>query len=149
MKYKLLSAVLMASLTFNALADHVKKDINTPNAPAPIGTYSQAIQWGHALYVSGQIPMDPKTSALVSGDFSAQTRQAFNNLNEIVKASGGDINNTLKLTIYLSDLSNFSQVNDVMQEYFHEPYPARAVIEVKSLPKQAPIEIEAIVGLTD
>ena len=147
-KQNLLSCVLMIGLSANALADQ-KKSIYTENAPAPIGTYSQAIQLGNTVYISGQIPVDPKTGELVQGTFSEQLKQAFSNISEISKAAGGNLDNILKLTIYLKDLNNFTTVNEVMNEYFHQPYPARAVIEIKALPKNAAVEIEAVMGLGD
>lgn len=121
-----------------------KQAIYTENAPAPIGTYSQAILNGKTVYISGQIPMDPKTGKLIQGDFYAQIRQVFNNVSEITKAAGGNLDNIIKLTIYLTDLNNFSIINEVMAEYFHEPYPARAVLGVNELPKKVGIEIEAV-----
>lgn len=121
-----------------------KQDIYTKNAPAPIGTYSQAIKIDDTIYISGQIPIDIKTGELVSGDFDKQARKAINNLFEISKAAGGELDDIVKITVYLTDLSNFGVLNQVMAEYFHKPYPARAVIEVKGLPKKASVEIEAI-----
>ena len=118
----------------------------TTNAPIPIGTYSQAIQFEKTIYISGQIPVNPKTGELIQGDFKAQIRQVFNNISEIAKTSGHGINDCLKLTIYITDLKHFNDINDVMKLYFTEPYPARAVIEVKALPKNAAVEIEAIIG---
>lgn len=140
--------VLLFSASFNIFAENTKVMIHTPNAPAPIGTYSQAIRWGDTVYISGQIPIDPKTNLLVNDSFSAQTRQVFMNLSAIATAAGGELNDILKLTIYLTDLHHFTEVNQIMSEYFHEPYPARAVIEIKDLPKDAPIEIEATMGIT-
>jgi len=145
MKNKL-SILLMMGISICSWADNGKRSIYTPNAPAPIGTYSQAIQWGNTIYISGQIPIDPKTGELVQGNFNDQVRQVFINLNEITKAADGTLDDILKLTIYLHDLTNFNQVNEVMKEYFHEPYPARAAIEIKALPKNAPVEIEAVMG---
>ncbi len=142
-----LLALLLMSISLNTIAGNIKENIFSPNAPAPIGTYSQAIKWGDTVYISGQIPIDPKTNQLVNGDFNVQVRQVFSNLSEIARVSGGDLNDILKLTIYVADLNNFSEINQVMGEYFHEPYPARAVIEIKALPKNASIEIEAIMGL--
>jgi reactive intermediate/imine deaminase len=142
-----LSLILFAvsSGVFASIAN--KKEIYTPTAPAPIGVYSQAIQTGNMVYISGQIPLDPKTGEMVQGDFSAQVNQALMNLSEITKAAGGDVDNIVKLTVYLTDLSNFSLVNDAMKTYFHAPYPARAAIEIKALPKNAPVEIEAVMML--
>lgn len=121
-----------------------KQAIYTKNAPAPIGAYSQAIKIGSATYISGQIPIDSKTEELVTGDFSSQFRTAIANLSEITKSTGGSLNDIVKVTIYVTDLANFPAINQVMAEYFQKPYPARVVVEVKALPKHAPVEIEAI-----
>jgi len=121
-----------------------KSVIYTDKAPKPIGTYSQAIKIDNTVYISGQIPMDPKTGELVSGEFKTQAKQAMMNLSEIAKAAGGTLDDIVKVTVYLSDLSNFSIFNQVMAEYFQKPYPARVVVEVKALPKQAAVEIEAV-----
>lgn len=121
--------------------------IETDQAPSAIGTYSQAIKAGNTVYISGQIPLDPKTQAMVQGDFAAHVHQAFANLQAIVKASGGDLKNIVKLNIYLLDLQNFATVNSVMAEFFDEPYPARAVLGVQQLPKNAVIEMDAVVVL--
>lgn len=126
----------------NSLAD--KHAIFTKAAPAPIGVYSQAIKMGDVTYISGQIPIDSKTGELVKGDFSGQFRQAIINLSEITKASGGSLNDIVKVTVYVTDLANFAVLNKVMKEYFHEPYPARVVVEIKGLPKHAAVEIEAV-----
>ncbi len=109
-----------------------------------LGAYSQAIKMGDITYLSGQIPIDNKTGELIVGEFSDQFRQAIVNLSEITKASGVSLNDIVKLTIYVTDLSHFSLLNKVMKECFYEPYPARVVIEVKGLPKHASVEIEAI-----
>lgn len=132
---------MMASSTF------AKEIIQTNDAPAPIGIYSQAIKAGNTIYISGQIPMDPKTGALVHGDFKEQVKQTFMNLEAITKAAGGTLNNIVKLTVYLTDLNNFAAVNESMEKLFQKPYPARAVIEIKALPKNAMIEIEAVMQL--
>lgn len=148
MKYKLAPLLLMLGISFNTSADCIKEAIYTKNAPAPIGTYSQGIKFGNTVYISGQIAVDPKTGELVQGDFSNQIRQTFINISEIAKAAGGSIDDTLKLTVYLTDLRNFGEVNEMMKEFFQQPYPARAVIEIKALPKNALIEIEAVMGKT-
>lgn len=148
MKKNVLACLLMTGLSLNAIAQDVKTSIYTKNAPSPIGTYSQAIKFGNTVFISGQIPVDPKTGELVQGNFSEQLRQAFTNVSEISKAAGGSIDDILKLTIYLGNLNNFTAVNEIMDEYFHRPYPARAVIEIKSLPKNASVEIEAVMGLS-
>lgn len=101
------------------------------------------------LYISGQIPLDLKTGELVKGNIQKQVRQAIANLSEITKASGGNLDNIVKITIYVTDLGNFSVINEIMSEYFHKPYPARAVLEIKALPKHADIEIEAIMVIKD
>ena len=107
-----------------------KQIISTAQAPAAIGTYSQAVRVGNTIWVSGQIPLDPATKELVSGDIEAQTRRAFENMKAIVLASGATLDNVVKATIFLIDLSHFALVNKVMAEYFREPYPARAAVGV-------------------
>lgn len=123
--------------------------ITTEHAPAAIGTYSQAVIYGDILYVSGQIGLDPKTGVFVSDDFRAQTKQAFENVLAIIVAAQTSKNRVIKLNVSLTDMNHFSVFNEVMPDYFCEPYPARAVVAVKELPKQALIEIEAIVGMRD
>lgn len=124
-----------------------KNNIQTEHAPKAIGPYSQAIQVGHVVYFSGQIPLDPKTMALVSDDFTEQAVQVLTNLSEVSKAVGGSLDNVVKLTIYLTDLSHFSILNDVMTRFFKPPYPARTTIQVSALPKTAQIEIDAVMVL--
>ena len=123
-----------------------KTIIQTPEAPAAIGTYSQAVQTPAATmtFISGQIPLDPDSMTLVSEDFEEQAHRVFINLRAIAEAAGGRLSDCVKLTIYLTDLNQFANVNEVMATYFAEPYPARAAIEVSALPKQAQIEIDAI-----
>lgn len=123
-----------------------KTIIQTPEAPAAIGTYSQAVQTSAATmtFISGQIPLDPDSLTLVSEDFEEQAHRVFINLRAIAEAAGGRLSDCVKLTIYLTDLNQFANVNEVMATYFAEPYPARAAIEVSALPKQAQIEIDAI-----
>jgi reactive intermediate/imine deaminase len=121
-----------------------KSVVYTNRAPAPIGPYSQAIKIDNIVYISGQIPIDPKTGELVSGDFGKQSKQVIQNLSEVAKAAGGNLDDFVKVTVYVTDLANFAVFNQVMANYFNKPYPARVVIEVKSLPKQATIEIEAL-----
>lgn len=123
----------------------MKKIIQTENAPAAIGTYSQAVQVGNTAYISGQIPLDPQTMAMVEGEFSLHVKQAFDNLKAVVEAAGADLSGIVKLTIYLKDMEQFSIVNEIMETYFVKPYPARAVVEVARLPKNALIEMDAIV----
>ena len=121
-----------------------KEIIQTDNAPQAIGTYSQAVITDNNVYISGQIPLDPETMNLVDGDISAQIRQVFDNLLAIVQAANGDFFDVVKLNVYLTDLSDFPIVNEIMTEYFVHPYPARAVIGVAALPKDATVEIDAI-----
>jgi len=124
-----------------------KTPIHTDNAPAAIGTYSQAIQSGSLVFLSGQIPLDPSTMEIVTGDFEARVRRVFENLSAVAEAAGATLGQIVKLTIYLTDLDNFATVNSVMAEFFDEPYPARAVLGVASLPKGADVEAEAILAL--
>ncbi len=121
-----------------------KEIIQTDNAPAAIGTYSQAVKVGKTVYISGQIPLVPSTMELVSEDFVTQAHQVFKNLAAVVNAAGGDLQDIAKLNISLIDLANFSHINSVMAEYFTEPYPARAAVGVRQLPKDVAIEVEAI-----
>ncbi len=123
-----------------------KTIIQTPEAPAAIGTYSQAVQTPATTmtFISGQIPLDPDSMTLVSDAFEEQAHRVFINLRAIAEAAGGRLSDCVKLTIYLTDLSQFGKVNEIMATYFAEPYPARAAIEVSALPKQAQIEIDAI-----
>lgn len=120
--------------------------INTDKAPAAIGTYSQAIKAGDTVYMSGQIPLDPKSMELVEG-FEAQTVQVFENLKAVAEAAGGTFQNIVKLNIYLTDLGNFATVNEVMSRYFQQPYPARAAIGIATLPKGAQVEMDAVMVL--
>jgi reactive intermediate/imine deaminase len=124
-----------------------KQKIHSEQAPQAIGTYSQAIRSGNTVYLSGQIPLDPQTMTLAAKDFAAQAAQVFKNLQEVCKAAGGNVDDIVKLTIYLTNLTHFSIVNETMKEYFNEPYPARSTIEISALPKAALIEIDAIMVL--
>jgi reactive intermediate/imine deaminase len=124
-----------------------KQIIFTSNAPAAIGVYSQAVRVGNTIWVSGQIPLDPKTQSLVTGDIEAQARQVFLNLKAIVAAAGASLDDVVKATVFLIDLSHFALVNKIMAEYFREPYPARAAVGVAALPRGAQIEVECIVAL--
>ena len=117
--------------------------VSTTNAPAAIGTYSQAVGVGKTVYLSGQIGLDPVTMNMVEG-FDAQTDRVFRNLKAVAEASGGRLGDAVKLTIYLTDLANFAKVNEIMAQYFQEPYPARAAVGVKELPKGALVEADAI-----
>lgn len=122
------------------------KPIATPKAPAAIGPYSQAIRAGDTVYLSGQIPLDPKTMQLVEG-FDAQVKRVFDNLAAVCEAAGGDFSRVVRLTIYLVDLAQFPRVNEIMASYFREPYPARVTIGVASLPRGAQVEIDAVMVL--
>jgi reactive intermediate/imine deaminase len=124
-----------------------KKIISTAAAPAAIGVYSQAVQVGNTIWVSGQIPLDPATKELVAGDIEAQVHQVFRNLKAIVLAAGAGLDDVVKATVFLTDLSHFALVNKVMAEYFREPYPARAAVGVAALPRGAQVEVECIVAL--
>ncbi len=121
--------------------------IHTDAAPSAIGAYSQAVRAGDTVYISGQIPLCPATMEVVEGDFRAATRRVFESLAAIATATGGDLGNIVKLTVYLTDLANFTTVNEVMAEYFQEPYPARAAVEVAGLPRGVPVEVDAIMHL--
>ncbi len=124
-----------------------KDAIQTDQAPAAIGPYSQAISSGSLVFCSGQIPLDPQTMEIVPGGIEAQTHQVFLNLSAVADAAGSELNKALKLTIFLTDLEDFATVNKIMAKYFAEPYPARATIEVSALPKGALVEIEAVLTL--
>jgi reactive intermediate/imine deaminase len=121
--------------------------IHTDQAPAAIGTYSQAIKIGDTVYLSGQIPLDPITLQLVDGDMAAHIRRVFDNLAAVARAAGGGLGDTVKLNVFLTDLSHFALVNQVMAEYFQEPYPARAAIGVAALPRGAQVEMDAVLAL--
>ncbi len=121
-----------------------KAIIHSEKAPEAIGTYSQAVKCGNTVYLSGQIPLDPESMVLVEGDFAEQADQVFKNLSAVCEAANGSLENIVKLNIYLTDLSNFPSVNDVMGKYFNEPYPARAAIGISELPKGALIEADGI-----
>lgn len=118
--------------------------IKTDSAPAAIGTYSQAVKVDNTVYLSGQIPLDPQSMEIVSDDFTAQARQVFKNLQAVCEAANGSLNHIVKLNLYLTDLGNFGSVNEVMAEFFEEPYPARAAVGVKELPKGALFEAEGV-----
>jgi reactive intermediate/imine deaminase len=121
--------------------------INTDLAPQAIGTYSQAVRMGNTVYLSGQIPLVPETMGMVEGDIEAQIRRVFDNLAAVAQAAGGSLADVAKLNIFLTDLGDFATVNAVMAEYFTQPYPARAAIGVASLPKDAGVEMDAIMEL--
>jgi reactive intermediate/imine deaminase len=124
-----------------------KEPIHTSRAPAAIGPYNQAIRAGDTVYLSGQIPLDPKTMELVKGDIRAQIRQVFDNLAAVAAAAGGSLANAVRITVYLTDLAHFPIVNEIMAEYCKEPYPARAAIGVAQLPRGAAVEVDGILVL--
>ncbi|CEP33709.1 MULTISPECIES: RidA family protein [Halomonadaceae] len=126
-----------------------KAVINTSKAPAAIGPYSQAIKAGNTVYLSGQIPLDPATMAIVSEDFEAQARQVFTNLQAVCEEAAGSLSDIVKLNLYLVDLDNFAIVNQVMEEFFTSPFPARAAVGVKALPKGSQVEAEAVMVIGD
>ncbi len=121
--------------------------IRTDKAPAAIGTYSQAVKVDQTVYLSGQIPLVPETMELVEGDMTQQIRRVFDNLQAVCQSAGGDLGDIVKLNVFLTDLGNFPTVNEIMAEYFSEPYPARAAIGVAALPKGAGVEMDAIMHL--
>ncbi len=125
----------------------MKQVIQTNEAPQAIGTYSQAVKVGNTVYLSGQIPLDPKTQDLVTGDIKTQIQQIFANIAAVARAAGGSLESIVKLTIYIRDFAHFPIINQVMSDLFTEPYPARAVIGVASLPKDTQVEIDAILCL--
>ncbi len=124
-----------------------RRIVSTDSAPEAIGTYSQAIRTGDTVFLSGQIPLIPETMALVEGDIRDQIHQVFRNLTAVAEAAGGSLADTVKLNVYLTDLSHFPVVNEVMAEYFQQPYPARAAVGVAALPKGAEVEMDAIMVL--
>ncbi|WP_106476833.1 RidA family protein [Phytohalomonas tamaricis] len=123
--------------------------IHTDNAPAAIGPYSQAIKAGNTIYLSGQIPLDPQTMELVGGDIEVQAHQVFANLRAVCEEAGGSLNDIVKLNLYLTDLDNFAKVNQIMEGYFGKPYPARAAVGVKALPKGSQFEAEGVMVIGD
>ena len=126
----------------------MKKPIFTSKAPAAIGPYSQAVQWGDVVFISGQIPLDPENGQLNNATFEDETNQVLDNLEAICQEAGGSLDHILKLTIYLTDLSNFDVVNSIMASRFSEPFPARATLEISKLPKEVSIEMDAILSIT-
>ncbi len=124
-----------------------KQIIHTDRAPKAIGPYSQAVRVGDTVYLSGQIPLDPNTMQLVTGDIEAQARQVFENLKAVAAAAGGALANAVKVNVFLTDMANFARVNEVMTAYFAQPYPARAAVGVATLPRGAQVEIECILYL--
>ena len=130
------------------LNQKMKKPIFTSKAPAAIGPYSQAVQWGDVVFISGQIPLDPENGQLNNATFEDETNQVLDNLEAICQEAGGSLDHILKLTIYLTDLSKFDVVNSIMASRFSEPFPARATLEISKLPKEVSIEIDAILSIT-
>jgi reactive intermediate/imine deaminase len=124
-----------------------KAAIHTDNAPAAIGTYSQAIETNGLVFLSGQIPLDPATMEVVDGDFESRARRVFDNLAAVAEAAGGSLDDAVKLTVFLTDLGNFATVNAVMEDYFKKPFPARAAVGVASLPKDVDVEADAILAI--
>lgn len=125
----------------------MKSIISTEKAPSAIGTYSQAVKVNNTVYLSGQIPLVPETMEVIEGGFSNQTEQVFKNLSAVCEAAGGTINNMVKVNIFMTDLSNFATVNELMAKYFEKPYPARAAIQISKLPKNVDIEMDGIMEL--
>ena len=125
----------------------MSNSIHTERAPKAIGTYSQAVRAGDTVYISGQIPLDPATGTLVSGDIEAEIRRVFENLKAIAEAAGGTLANVVKLSVFLTDMTHFPKVNEIMATYFTMPYPARAAVGVAALPRGARVEIECILSL--
>jgi len=125
-----------------------KSIIQTDKAPKAIGTYSQAVKTGNTVYLSGQIPLDPKTMEVVKGDMAVHVKRVFDNLKAVAEAAGGSLADIVKLNIFLTDLSHFALVNEIMATYFNQPYPARAAVGVASLPKGVAVEMDAIMVLS-
>tara|TARA_R110001583_G_scaffold85821_3_gene224873 strand:- start:6678 stop:7067 length:390 start_codon:yes stop_codon:yes gene_type:complete len=125
----------------------MKSIITTDQAPSAIGTYSQAVKVNNTVYLSGQIPLIPETMTIVEGGFAEQTEQVFKNISAVCEAAGGSINDMVKVNIFMTDLSNFATVNEIMAKYFQKPYPARAAIQISKLPKDVDIEIDGILEL--
>lgn len=124
-----------------------RRSIATASAPAAIGTYSQAVTVGDTVWLSGQIPLDPATMTLIEGDIEAEVRQVFANLAAVAQAAGGTLNDTMRFTVYLTDLGDFAVVNRVMEELLQPPYPARVTVQVAALPKGARVEVDAVLAL--
>lgn len=124
-----------------------RKTIHTERAPQAIGTYSQAVRAGDTVYLSGQIPLDPATKELVTGDIEAEIRRVFENLKAVAEAAGGSLAQAVKVNVYLTDLTHFAKVNEIMAQYFPQPYPARAAVGVAQLPRGARVEAECVLYL--
>jgi reactive intermediate/imine deaminase len=125
----------------------MKQPVSTPDAPAAIGTYSQAIRVGNTVWCSGQIPLDPATGQLVSGDIDAEIARVFDNLRAVAEAAGATLDHAVKVSVFLTDLAHFARVNEAMTRYFRQPYPARAAVQVAALPKGARVEVECVLSL--
>ena len=145
----ILCTILVLNINLHSAESKImaKEIISTENAPQAIGPYSQAVKAGNLMFISGQIPLDPNTGDLVSESIEDQAKQVLNNVKSICEAAGHSLDDIVKISIFLTDLNNFAVVNDVMKEYFSEPYPARATVEVSGLPLGVNVEIEAIVLL--
>jgi reactive intermediate/imine deaminase len=124
-----------------------REAINTTDAPSAIGPYSQAVKTGNLVFLSGQIPLDPATGQLVSGEIDAEIRRVFDNLRAVASAAGGSLDNAVKVNVYLTDLGHFARVNEIMAGYFKLPYPARAAVQVAALPRGARVEVECVLSL--
>lgn len=124
-----------------------RQTISTPDAPGAIGTYSQGVRAGSTVWLSGQIPLDPATMQMVSGDIDAEIRRVFDNLVAVAKAAGGTLDHAVKVNVYLTDLAHFGRVNEIMATYFQQPYPARAAVGVAALPRGARVEVECTLSL--
>lgn len=124
-----------------------RQSIETKDAPAAIGTYSQAVRSGNTVWLSGQIPLDPATMQLVSGDIDAEICRVFDNLSAVAAAAGGTLDHAVKVTVFLTDLAHFARVNEIMATYFTKPYPARAAVGVAALPRGARVEMECVLSL--
>jgi reactive intermediate/imine deaminase len=142
-----LSAGLFRPLAASGAGLMTRKIIHTDRAPKAIGTYSQAVRAGDTVYLSGQIPLDPATMELVTGDIEKEIRRVFENLKAVAEAAGGSLAQAVKVNVYLTDLANFAKVNEVMAAYITEPYPARAAVGVAQLPRGARVEIECVLYL--
>ena len=125
----------------------IRQAIHTDQAPKAIGPYSQAVRVGDTVYMAGQIPLDPRTMQMVEGDFEQEARQVFENIKAVIAAAGGDFSRVVKVTIFLTDFANFAKVNELMAQYFKEPYPARSTVAVAALPRNARVEIECTLYL--
>jgi 2-iminobutanoate/2-iminopropanoate deaminase len=148
-RFLIVALLLLMALFLNACSNpNAKRVVNSDQAPAAIGSYSQAIQAGDMIYTSGQIALDPATGEMVSSDIKAQTEQAMENLKKVIEAGGSDLSQVVKVTLYIKDMDDFSAINEIYGSYFTDNYPARSCVEVSELPKGALIEIEAIAAVS-